>query len=151
MVWWTGLGVRPVRRALAAAGAAEVDLDGVVGVALADDLEPEPPVAPWAALLPSLDPSTMGWKERRWYLGDHGPALFDRNGNAGPTLWWDGRIVGGWAQRRDGEVVTRLLDDVGADGRAAVDTEVDRLQEWLGEVRVTPRFPTPLQKELAQG
>ncbi len=150
VVWWTGLGVRPVRPALAAAGAVQVDLDGVAGVALADDLEPEPPVAPWAALMPSLDPTSMGWKERRWYLGDHGPVLFDRNGNAGPTLWWDGRIVGGWAQRRDGEVVVRLLDDVGADGRAALDTEVGRLQEWLGDVRVTPRFPTPLQKELAQ-
>ena len=28
-------------------------------------------------------PTTMGWKERDWYLGAHGPALFDRNGNAG--------------------------------------------------------------------
>ena len=24
---------------------------------------------PWAALLPTLDPTTMGWKERDWYLG----------------------------------------------------------------------------------
>lgn len=24
-----------------------------------------------------------------------------------------------------------------------------RLTEWLGDVRVTPRFPTPLQRELA--
>ena len=147
--WWTGLGARPVRAALAAAGAVEVDLDGAPGVALADDLDPEPPPAPWAALLPALDPTTMGWKGREWYLGDHGPALFDRSGNAGPTVWWDGRIVGGWAQRPDGEVVVRLLDDVGADACGAVDAEAERLQDWLGGVRVTPRFPTPLQKELA--
>ena len=67
---------------------------------------------------PSLDPTVMGWKEREWYLGDHAPALFDRAGNAGPTVWWDGRIVGGWVQRRDGEVVYRLLEDVGGDALA---------------------------------
>ena len=78
---------------------------------------------PWVALLPSLDPTTMGWKERDWYLGDHGPALFDRNGNAGPTVWVDGRIVGGWAQRATGEVVYELLEDV---GRAATTAVVPR-------------------------
>ncbi len=149
--WWTGLGVRPVRAALAAAGAVEVDLDGAPGVALADDLEPEPASPSWAALLPALDPTTMGWKGRDWYLGSHGPVLFDRNGNAGPTLWWDGRIVGGWAQRSDGEVVLRLLEDVGVDGRAALDAEAERLQRWLVGTRVAPRFPTPLQKELGAG
>lgn len=147
--WWTGLGVRQVRVALDAAGAVEVDLGGVAGVALADDLDPEETSPPWAALLPGLDPTTMGWKHRDWYLGDHGPALFDRNGNAGPTVWWDGRVVGGWTQRPDGEVVVRLLDDVGTDARGAVDVEVERLQRWLAGVRVMPRFPTPLQKELA--
>ncbi|MBA2437402.1 MAG: winged helix DNA-binding domain-containing protein, partial [Acidimicrobiia bacterium] len=70
-------------------------------------------------------------------------------GNAGPTVWWDGRIVGGWAQRPEGEVVVRLLDDVGDEARHAIDGEVERLQRWLGGVRVMPRFPTPLQKELA--
>lgn len=147
--WWTGLGVRLVRATLAAAGAVEVDIDGVAGVALADDLEVEAVSPPWAALLPALDPTTMGWKGRDWYLGEHGPALFDRNGNAGPTVWWDGRIVGGWAQRPDGEVVVRLLDNVGDEARHAIDGEVERLQRWLGGVRVMPRFPTPLQKELA--
>ena len=127
----------------------EVDLDGVAGVALAEDLEHEPPVPPWAALLPALDPTTMGWKGRSWYLGEYGPALFDGNGNAGPSVWWDGRIVGGWAQRPGGEVVVRLLEDAGADARVAIEAEVERLQDWLGGARVSPRFPTPLQKELA--
>lgn len=147
--WWTGLGVRMVRAALTSAGAVEVDLDGVAGVALAGDLESEPAVPPWAALLPALDPTTMGWKARSWYLGEYGSALFDGNGNAGPSVWWDGRIVGGWAQRRDGEVVVRLLEDAGADARVAIEAEVERLQDWLGGSRVSPRFPTPLQKELA--
>ena len=64
---------------------------------------------------PTLDPTTMGWKEREWYLGPHERVLFDRNGNAGPTVWWDGRVVGGWSQREDGEIVFELLEDVGAE------------------------------------
>ena len=30
------------------------------------------PDAPWAALLPVLDPTVMGWKERGFFLGPHG-------------------------------------------------------------------------------
>jgi hypothetical protein len=59
-----------------------------------------------------------------------------------------GRIVGGWAQRKDGEVAFRLLEDVGVDAVAAVEAEAERLRAWLGEVRVTPRFRTPLEREL---
>lgn len=103
---------------------------------------------PWVALLPALDPTVMGWTGRDWYLGGHGPALFDRSGNAGPTVWANGRIVGGWAQREDGEVVHRLLGDVGTEATAAVATEAARLTEWLTPVRITPRFRTPLEREL---
>jgi hypothetical protein len=103
----------------------------------------------WVSLLPSLDPTTMGWRERGWYLGDHGPALFDTNGNAGPTVWVDGRVAGAWAQRRSGEVVHQLLDDVGHDAVTAVDRAAAELETWFGDVRVTPRFPTPLQKQLS--
>jgi len=147
--WWTGLTLGQVRTSLSRLDVEEVDLDGMPGIVLADDVEPSPEASPWVALLPSLDPTTMGWKQRDWYLGDHGTALFDTNGNAGPTIWVDGRIVGGWAQRRTGEVVVRLLDDVGRDTMAAIDVEAARLTSWLGDVRVTPRFPTPLQRELA--
>jgi Winged helix DNA-binding domain len=147
--WWTGLPMGQVRRAVASAGAVEVDLDGTPGLALPDDLDPVPPPDPWAALLPALDPTTMGWAGRDFYLGPHRQALFDRNGNAGPTIWWDGRVVGGWAQRRDGEVVLRLLEDVGADATAAIEADAARLADWLGPLRVTPRFRTPLERELA--
>jgi hypothetical protein len=92
----------------------------------------------------------MGWKERSWYLGAHRAALFDRSGHIGPTIWCDGRIVGGWAQSRtDGEVVVRLLEDVGSEAGRAVAEEAARLRAWLGDVRVTPRFRTPLERELA--
>src|SRR4029077_5836802 len=93
----------------------------------------------------------MGWAGREWYLGPHRAAMFDRSGNAGPTIWWDGRIVGGWAQRRDGEIVMRLLEYIGGDGKAAVEAAAERLRTWLGDRRVLPRFATPLVTELAAG
>ena len=91
----------------------------------------------------------MAWKDREFYLGGHATALFDRNGNAGPTIWIGGRVVGGWGQRPDGAVVTRLLEDVGAAARRAIDAESAGLQGWLGTNRVIPRFRTPIEVELA--
>jgi len=146
--WWTGWPLGQTRAALSAIGAVEVDLDGANGFVLPTDLELEPEPEPWAAFLPALDPTVMGWKERDWYLGEHAPALFDRNGNAGPTVWWNGRVVGGWAGRKDGEVAYRLLEDVGVDGTRAIEAEAEQLQSSLEETKVTPRFATPLAKEL---
>jgi DNA glycosylase AlkZ-like len=147
--WWTGWTLTQARAALAAIGAVEVDLDGRSGFILPGDDEPEPEPEPWAALLPALDPTVMGWKERGWYLGEHRPALFDTAGNAGPTVWWNGRIVGGWSVRKDGELPFRLLEDVGADAVAAIEAEAARLGAWLGETKVLPRFATPLARELS--
>jgi hypothetical protein len=146
--WWTGWTMGAARSALAAVGAVEVDLDGTAGYVLADDVDPVVAPAPAAALLPALDPTPMGWTERDWYLGAHRGALFDRSGNIGPTVWWGGRIVGGWAQRRDGEVVTRLLEDVGGEACAAVAASAQGLTGWLGTARIRSRFATPLEKEL---
>ena len=147
--WWTGWTLRETRAALAAGPHEDVDLGGATGYVLAGDLEPTPAPEPSAALLPTLDPTTMGWKERDWYLGDLGPTLFDSNGNAGPTVWWDGRVVGGWSQRRDGEIVLGLLEDVGTDARAAIDAEAERLDAWIGDVRFSPGFLPPFQRALA--
>ncbi|MGW9046388.1 winged helix DNA-binding domain-containing protein [Streptomyces lydicus] len=150
--WWTGWTLTDTRRAVAATGAVEVTLDGgITGLALPDDLEPLPAPEPWAALLPALDPTAMGWKARDWYLDpDHVPHLFDRSGNIGPTVWWNGRIIGGWAQRPDGEIVWRLLTgEGGGAAAAAVESEAARLASWVGPVRVTPRFRTPLERELS--
>lgn len=146
--WWTGWTLGQVRKALAALDTVEVELDGGTGILLADDLEPVADPPPWAALLPALDPTPMGWQSRAWYLGEHQPLLFDRNGNIGPSIWYDGRIVGGWAQRKDGEIVTRLLEDIGADATALVGAEAERAAGWFGAVRPIPRFRTPLEREL---
>jgi hypothetical protein len=127
----------------------EADLDGQPGILLAGDEEFGEMPPPVATLLPALDPTPMGWQARDWFLGPHGPSLFDRTGNIGPTVWWEGRIVGGWAQRASGEVSLRLLEDIGSDGAAAVAAEAARLEAWLGPGRVTPRFRTPLERELS--
>jgi Winged helix DNA-binding domain len=144
--WWLGSTVGSVRRAVADLGAVEVDLGGQSGYLLPDDLDPVEPVEPWAALLPPLDPTTMGWYEREWYLGPHRTELFDTSGNAGPTAWWDGRIVGGWSQRETGEVDLQLLEEAGSDARRALESEAERLTEWFGGVRALPRFPSPLSR-----
>ncbi|MDG5804204.1 winged helix DNA-binding domain-containing protein [Streptomyces ossamyceticus] len=150
--WWTGWRVTEVRRALTAIGAGAVTLDEGTGYVVAGDEEPvAAPAEPWAALLPALDPTAMGWRERDWYLAPEMlPALFDRSGNVGPTVWWNGRVVGGWAQRADGEIVWRLLtaEGIGTEARRGIAEEAERLRAWVGGTRVTPRFRTPLEKEL---
>ena len=148
--WWTGWTLGATRAALTAAGAVEVDLDGATGVAMPDDLEPTNAPRPWVALLPALDTTVMGWQTRDWFLGDHAPRLFDRSGNAGPTVWWNGRVVGGWAHRADGEIVWHLFQDVGRDATSAIEVRARELSEWLGDRRFTPRFRTPLERELSK-
>lgn len=147
--WWLGSTLGAVRTALVDVGAVEVDLHGKTGYVLPDDLDPVEPVEPWAALLPGLDPTTMGWFDRGWYLGAHRSAVFDSTGNGGATAWWDGRIVGGWSQTESGEVFVQPLEDLDADARGSLDKEAARLTEWLAGVRVSQRFPSPLSRSLA--
>jgi hypothetical protein len=130
--WWLGSTKTAVTRALADVGAVVVDLDdGSRGWVHPWD-EDTGPVEPWAALLPTLDPTVMGWKSRGFYLPpQHVPYLFDTNGNAGTTAWWDGRVVGCWVQDEEGVVRLSLLEDVGPDGLAALELESQRLTAWL--------------------
>jgi hypothetical protein len=146
--WWLGSTKGAVTRALSDVAAVEVGLDGGgTGWVLPDDLGEETAVEPWAALLPVLDPTVMGWKERGFYLGEHGPALFDRNGNAGTTAWWDGRIVGCWVQDADGVVEVRTVEPVPGEAQRALETEAARLTEWLDGQRVSTVYPSPAMKE----
>jgi hypothetical protein len=130
--WWLGSTKTAVTRALADLDAVEVELDdGSTGWVHVSD-EDTGPVEPWAALLPTLDPTVMGWKSREFYLDPaHVPYLFDTNGNAGTTAWWDGRIVGCWVQDDEGVVRLSLLEEVGPDGLAALEHEARRLTDWL--------------------
>lgn len=153
MKWWTGWTMTKTKATLATLDTAQVELAGALagqtGHLLAEDEDPIEADEPWARLLPSLDPTAMGWKERDWYLGDHRDKLFDRNGNIGPTVWADGRIVGGWSQRPDGEVVTELLEPVGTEHQKLIDEDISRVATFVGQTVIRPSFPTPLQKKLS--
>jgi len=144
--WWLGSTKGAAVRALGDIGAVAVGLDGGEGWLLADDLDEVADVEPWAALLPVLDATVMGWKQREFFLGPHAPALFDTNGNAGTTAWWAGRVVGCWVQDADGVVQLRLLEKVPAAGRAALQAEADRLTGWLGGQRVSTVYSAPAMK-----
>lgn len=145
IVWWLGATKTAVRRALADLDAEQVALEGGgTGWVLPGDTEPAEEVEPWAALLPTLDPTVMGWKERAFYLdAADTPYLFDSNGNAGNTAWWDGRIVGCWVQDDVARVHLVLREDVPPAGRKALESEAERLTAWLDGTRITNVYASP--------
>ncbi|HSU36977.1 MAG TPA: winged helix DNA-binding domain-containing protein [Propionibacteriaceae bacterium] len=145
--WWMGWTKAMTRRALADAGAVEVALDDGPGWIAGDDEGP-PEVEPWVAALPGLDPTTMGWKQRSWYLPAAAAEAFDRAGNGGPTIWVDGRIVGVWAQTRAGEILTHYFEQVAADRRRQVDERIADIRQWVGDTRFTMRFPADIHRAL---
>jgi hypothetical protein len=147
--WWTGWTVATTKRALADVGAVEVRVDGGAAYVAPGDEAEEPPAQSWAALLPGLDPTTMGWKERDWYLPDPAAAAFDRMGNAGPTIWVDGRVVGAWAQTPTGELRTHLFERLAPPQQEAVDERLTALAAVIGPTRFTVRFPSPVSTALA--
>lgn len=152
--WWTGWTLTDTRKAVARTGAVEVDLSHGPGHALPDHLDPSPETEPAAVLLPALDPTPMGWRHRDWYLDPAlVPELFDAYGNIGPTIWWDGRIVGGWTQRPDGEIATHALTPAGrtSAARAATAAEAARMAAFLGDIRIRPSMRTPLERRLFTG
>jgi hypothetical protein len=174
--WWTGWTAAQVKQTLEQLDITDADLDGQPGIMLTEDdgasltqrgpsmgiAGSQMPYEAAPALLPALDPTPMGWQDRDWMFGSpgvvsragiagpHREMLFDRSGNIGPTIWWQGRIVGGWAQRADGEIALRLLEDVGADATRLVEAEGERLSLWMGRNRFVPKFRTPLERELSR-
>lgn len=148
--WWFGQTLTWARAGLRSIEAVEVALEGSAdtGYVLPDDVDDAPPAGPWGALLPGLDPTVMGWQSRDWYLGPHAGELFDRSGNAGPTVWWDGRVVGAWGQDTDGRVQLEYVEDVSASARKTLQRKASDLTDWLDGVRVKPRFPSPLSTQL---
>jgi winged helix DNA-binding protein len=146
--WWLGATKTATVDALADVGAVGVSLDGeAAGWLLPDDLDEVEDPGPWVALLPVLDATVMGWKGRDFYVGRHGPSLFDRNGNAGTTAWVDGRIVGCWVQDDAGTVRVHLLEPVPDQARAALDAEAVQLTAWLDGDRVSTVYSSAAMKE----
>lgn len=148
IVWWLGSTKTVVRAALAELEAVAVSLDGGdTGWLLPDDDATVSDPGPWAALLPVLDPTIMGWKNRDFYLGPHRNQLFDTRGNAGTTAWVDGRVVGCWIQDAAGVVHVRVLESVSADAQRALDADAVRLTEWLGGVKIGTGYVSQAMKQ----
>jgi hypothetical protein len=145
--WWMGWTLGLTRQALEGCGAVAVTLAGGPGWLAADD-EPVDEPEPWVAVLPGLDPATMGWKQRSWYLPDAALEAFDSVGNGGPTLWVDGRIVGAWAQDKQGAVHLHYFEQVAAVRRREIDARVADLQAMVGDTRFAVRFPGGVGRHL---
>ena len=149
--WWLGSTVSAVKQALNDVSAVEVSLDGGAhGWLLPDDAEAVTFEADWGTLLPILDPTVMGWKERNFYLGRHAPDLFDSAGNAGTTVWWNGRVVGCWVQDQAGVVKLAFIDDPGAQARKVLQLQADGLTDWLEGDRVFAVYSSPAMKAASQ-
>jgi hypothetical protein len=151
LVWWLGATKAAVRAALSDVEATQVTLDdGSIGWILPDDtadLEAPPSKAPWVALLPVLDSTTMGWRGRAFYLDPaHTPFLFDRAGNGGTTIWVNGRIVGCWVQDDQERVQLILMEPVSKSAQRMLDAEAARLDEFLGGDHITNVFASPQMK-----
>lgn len=146
--WFTKWTVAELRNAVADIAAVEVELDHLTepGLVLPDDLDDSPPAEPTVTLLPGLDPTMMGWKQRAWYVDDSRGELFDDNGNSGPVVVVDGRAVGGWGQDPSGAVITEKIDDVDP---TLLGATTAALSDWLDGVQVSHRFPSGVSRRLA--
>ena len=150
IVWWFGDTKTLIRNALADNEAEAVQLaDGRdAWIAAGDGATVDAP-DPWVRLLPGLDPTSMGWKQRDFYLDDaYLEPMFDRFGNIGPAIWADGRIIGGWIQRADAGITYELFEKLSKKQKALLDEAIDQMTAAIGDVVVKPRFPARMQKRL---
>jgi uncharacterized protein YcaQ len=155
--WWTGFSKGETEEALGALkpAAVEVAIEGLGDghLMLADDAQRlrdfVRPDVPHVLFLPGLDPYIMGYRDRRRFLASkHHAKVFDRAGNAMPTVWVNGRVVGTWGQRKDGSVVCGFFESVSEEERALLAGEVQRLESFLGGEFLPPRTHTPFTRAL---
>jgi len=151
--WWMGWTLGDTRAALVDCDArpvltsagpawmpAEAELPTVDGIETTEE--------PWVALLPGLDPTVMGWKDREFYARAGGESAWDTNGNAGPTIWIDGQIVGAWGQTKGGEIRTHYFAAVRPNRRKQVEERAEEVAGWLGDTRISWRFPGAINAQL---
>jgi hypothetical protein len=73
-----------------------------------------------------------------------------------PTVWANGRVVGAWGQRKacgeprrtNGSVVHGLFQSVSEEERALLESEAQRLEDFLGGEFLPPRTHTPFTRAL---
>jgi len=139
IAWWTGFPKSQVKEILEDLG------DGVSSVKIPELessylvrsserdalLSIEPPEYPVVNVLPSLDPYTMGYKDRNRYLHPkHHKMVFDRSGNATSIILLDGQVVGIWDLE---ELLVKIfyLKDVGKDIQKKVRTRASDIGKFI--------------------
>lgn len=160
IAWWSGLGTRLVHRVLGNLGGrlTDVTLAGSAERYLmtVDDLarvDGEPlDGGRSVALLPALDPLSMGYRDRDRHLDPrHRDLVFDRGGNATSTVLVDGVMAGVWDVTdtpiphvrvllfdADNGASTSLLERAGRVGRFWFETSVP-VVEYEAMVPLTVR------------
>ena len=117
ITWWTGLTKTAVQDALKKLGeqVVSVNIEGLNGgfLLLQSDLALQkavPPKGRVVNLLPALDSYIMGYKERDRLLSSrHYDLVFDRSGNAAPTILLDGKVAGVWDFSGDKKPLVKFL------------------------------------------
>jgi hypothetical protein len=155
LAWWLPAPKREVLQALDSPDLARLEVDGRAywfEAALAD--APAPPREEHGVwMLPYEDALLKAYLDRGWclapglrdvlfpFLSSHwsppdgaapGPGPHkgaNVSGEARPSIWWGGRVVGRW-EERDG-VVWQLHADIGAEGRAEVAAATEHLARFL--------------------
>ncbi len=140
IIWWTGLGKLDIRRALAAVqeDLVEVQIEGLevahlVPAEALGDIQRECENGRSVFLLPGLDPYVMGYKDRRRFLAtERYDQVFDRAGNALPTVWCDGQVIGVWLEdKRRTKVEVLLFAEADKSFTSQVEAEARRLSRFL--------------------
>lgn len=144
-VWWSGLTVADARSGLELAGSA-LERDVIDGKDYWFDptLDPDPPVAGEAHLLPNFDEYTVAYRDRSAALHadrPFDPSFFPYFREAAPqggilsnVLTVSGRVRGAWRrtlQRRAVRVEIRLLDGLEPAEKAAVEQAAERYGRFL--------------------
>jgi hypothetical protein len=155
--WWAGLSRSETNTALRAleSGLVTVAIEGLAGehLMLADDARRlrrfVPPKALYVFFLPALDPYIMGFQDRQRFLApEHRNKAFDRAGNAMPTVWVNGQVVGAWGQRKDGSVVYGLFESVSDGALMMLAHEARRLESFLEGEFLALSTSTPFTRNL---
>ena len=158
--WWTGFTKGETKDTLDGLESAVAEM-AIAGLGdeylmLAEDARQlhdfAPADAPYVFLLPCLDPYIMGYQDRRRFLAsEHRTKVFDRAGNAVPTIWVNGQIVGAWGQRKeDGSVVYGFFESVEEEERVLLEDKRQQLEKFLDGEFLPPRFRTSFTRALNQ-
>jgi hypothetical protein len=114
IIWWTGLTKTLIQDALKKLEVVSVNVEGLEGsfLLLKSDttLKGASPRSRVVNLLPALDSYIMGYTERKRFIAhQYYNNVFDRSGNAAPTILVEGKVVGVWDFIADKKPAVKIL------------------------------------------